>query len=89
MLSPEQLAYIERKKLVKLQGYGEDALYQTLWGARTVANAMEMEIIQSHHFTKLVAERAKPEVKPIVVGDEFMVRHLCCADEHGCGLFGE
>ena len=74
MLSPDQVAYVERKKLVRLQGYGADALYKTQWGARTVADAMEMEEVQRRYHAKLAEERAKPKV---MVKDVYFLRELC------------
>ena len=86
MLSPDQAAYVKQKKLIRLQGYGVDALYRTQWGARTVADAMTMETVQSNYHTKVAADRAKEKPQSIVVSNELMIRHLRCVDEYGCGL---
>lgn len=86
-MTEAELAFLEKYKPKLLQGYGRDALYQTQWGARTVANALEMQECQRVYFAKIAAERAKPKPKPIQVSDELMRQHFRCVDEHGCGLF--
>lgn len=80
-------AYLEKYKPKLLCGYGDNALYQTQWGARTVADALEMQELQRAYHAKIAAERTRLKPKPIEVSDELMRRHLRCVDEHGCGLF--
>ena len=86
-MTEEGKAYLEKYKPKLLCGYGDSALYQTQWGARTVADALEMQGVQRAYFAKIADQRARPKVKPIVVSDELMRSHLRCVDDYGCGLF--
>lgn len=80
-------AYLEKYKPKLLQGYGDNALYQTQWGARTVESALEMLELQRAYHAKIADERARPKPNPIEVSDELLRKHLRFVDEHGFGLF--
>ena len=83
----EQQEYIAKHKLKVVQLAGDDTLYQSQWGCRTIEDILLMQQCQIRYFTKLAEERARPKRQPIKVSDELMMRHLRCVDEHGCGLF--
>ena len=87
MHTPEQQAYITKHKLKVVQQAGDDTLYQSRWGCRTIGDIMAMHQWQVDYFNEIVS--AKPELteRILEVCDALELRNERCVDEYGCGLF--
>jgi hypothetical protein len=75
--------YLRSHPMKLLQGFGSDSLYQSLWGARTLSNIMEMEALQRKW-------NSRPAPKPRIefkISDELARRNERCIAENGCGMW--
>jgi hypothetical protein len=86
-MTPEQQDYIDKYKLVKLCGHGDNALYKSAWGARTIDSILNMAEYTNQYYAAQAEKAARPQRQSIQVSDELMRRHLHCVDTYGCGLF--
>jgi hypothetical protein len=100
MLTKEQLEFIKTHHLRKLTNSipEEESLYDTLWGARTVASAMEM-----HNLALNLRKKNEEAAKQIEAANQKRTARLAklpqamlmrmeaqnqkCIDEHGCALY--
>ena len=86
-MTPEQQDYIDKYKPVKLCGYGDNALYKSNWGARTIDSILNMVECSKRFHAEQASKASIPRQRPIQVSDELMRQHLQCVDDYGCGLF--
>lgn len=91
-LTIEEQEYLQKHPMcVKLTNDPDHlALWQTLYGARTLSDALETEHTYAV-YNKRLAEEDRNR-KPYVSTDwseEMERRHQRCIDEFGCGMFGD
>lgn len=91
MLTPEQQVYVNKYKPKRLTFDGVNDLYQTIFGARTIANALEMEALQSVYFARLqrarkvLQERLKNDPQSLECLERGIVNEQCI-EAHGCSI---
>lgn len=81
-LTPEQQAYATKHHCKQLTFDGVNDLYQTMYGARTIASAIEMETLAQAYWHKQAA--IIPRIDPWdKASPELMRRHLKSIEMYG------
>lgn len=91
-LTIEEREYLQKHPMCKKLSDDPDhlALWETLYGARTIGDALHVEKVYAEHQKKLNEEDAKrPKYVSPNWSEEMEIRHQRCIDEFGCGLFGD
>lgn len=89
-LTVEEQEYLQEHPMCKKLQNGPDSevLWQTLYGARTLSNAIYVEKVYAAYHKRL-ADEERNRRPPIQVSDELERRNERCIDEFGCGMFGD
>jgi hypothetical protein len=90
MLSEKEQEYLNKGKFKRLTfGLIEEDLFQTRWGARTIADAMECDRRETEFFTKYNAS-VREAMKHCIphMSDEMELLNERCIDMFGCSMYG-
>ena len=90
MFSPEEIAYLEKRKPKRLS-YSipeEASLFQTIHGAHTISRAIELDAISSA-FLKKQNEflKTRPKTERPEVSWEMGVQNEQCIEKYGCSMY--
>jgi hypothetical protein len=83
----EEKAYVEKHNLRRLTFAGGDDLYETVHGAHTIRDTIELDALQQQFWRQQAAEAAAPKRRHIEVSEELSIRNERHIDEHGFAIF--
>jgi hypothetical protein len=89
MFSPEEIVYIEKRKLKQLS-YSipeESSLFQTIHGAHTIQRAIELDALQSLHYQRQNEKTSRPKTPRREISWELGMMNERCIDENGFSMF--